>query len=81
MKLYWFIRYFVYKLRRQLGFKTKWEKKDPQATSILPWEGCMAMMRYNDLKRQTGAEISPIIFMIIDDWRQAINKLRDSAQT
>lgn len=57
MKLYWLIRYFVYKMKRQLGFITKWERKDIQATSGNTWEWCMFFYSLGELKRNLGEQM------------------------
>ena len=73
-KLKWLFYFFAYRLNRWLGGMTKWERRDPQATSVMSWEACMALMRLRALKRQLGYVLLPVVLRIIDDFAQEIRK-------
>ena len=65
-KLYWLIWFFVQRIRRQLGGITRWERKDPQATSRYDWEWCMFLYSLRELKDNLGRKFSMTIQEMID---------------
>ena len=66
--------FFAYRLNRWLGGITKWERRDPLATSKMTWEACMALMKLRSLRRQLGHKLHPVLFKVIDDFARDIRK-------
>ena len=79
MKLYKLkslIYFFAYKLNRWFGGITKWEKRDLNATSVMSWEACMALMKLRALRRQLGHKLHPVLFKVIDEFADEIRNLK-----
>lgn len=66
-KLKWLIYFFIYRLNRWLGGKTKWEHRDSQATSNKPWEYCMFRNGITIVKGQLGVRLyNALLSMVVD---------------
>jgi len=59
-KLKSLIYFFLYRLNRWLGGKTKWDLKDPQATSRYDWEYCIWINSFRQSKRNVWILLPPI---------------------
>jgi len=66
-KLFSLFRFQVHRLKRNFGFKTKWEMKDWQANSRHSWEGCMLLNGIRVLKRQIGVRLMPTVDELINE--------------
>ena len=75
-KLKWPLYFLAYRLNRWLGGITKWEKRDLNATSVMSWEACMALMRLRALRRQLVHKLHPVLFKVIDDFADEIKNLK-----
>lgn len=64
-KLRRLIYFFLYKLNRWLGRKTKWEYRDPWATSKETWDFCMFRHTLKRFKCELGMELSKALYQTL----------------